>query len=186
MLTPSEIELLLQVEKELDDYLAQSPQLKATLHKFLNKQNESTSRLGKGVFEIKKTQSGKFFFNLKAGNGQVILTSQQYEDMNGVINGIESVRMSSQIDERFDRRVASDGSPFFALVAGNNLIIGKSEMYSSESGMENGIKSVKNNASNAGIDDRILIERFQDFLNSVKDNAPNAVVDDRTYSLINL
>ena len=31
-------------------------------------------------FELKQTKSGKFAFNLKATNGQVILTSQQYKE----------------------------------------------------------------------------------------------------------
>jgi uncharacterized protein len=106
-----------------------------------------------GTFEIKKTESGKLMFNLKAGNGQVILTSQQYESMDGVTNGIESVRTNSQIDENFDRKVASDGSPFFSLVAGNGQIIGKSEMYSAETGRDNGIASVKTNAPDAPVVD---------------------------------
>ncbi len=106
-----------------------------------------------GTFEIKKTEAGKLMFNLKAGNGQVILTSQQYESMDGVTNGIESVRTNSQIDENFDRKVASDGSPFFSLVAGNGQIIGKSEMYSAESGRDNGIASVKTNAPDAAVVD---------------------------------
>jgi uncharacterized protein YegP (UPF0339 family) len=32
-----------------------------------------------GKFELKKGRSGKFSFNLKAVNGQVILTSQTYK-----------------------------------------------------------------------------------------------------------
>jgi uncharacterized protein YegP (UPF0339 family) len=32
-----------------------------------------------GKFEVKLSGSGKYMFNLKAGNGQVILTSELYE-----------------------------------------------------------------------------------------------------------
>jgi uncharacterized protein YegP (UPF0339 family) len=39
------------------------------------------------------------------------------------------------------------------LKAGNNQVIGSSEMYSSTSAMENGIASVKKNAPIAEIDD---------------------------------
>ncbi len=106
-----------------------------------------------GTFEIKKTEAGKLMFNLKAGNGQVILTSQLYEAIDGATNGIDSVRTNSQIDERFDRKVASDGSPYFSLLAGNGQIIGKSEMYSSEAGRDNGIASVKTNAADATVND---------------------------------
>jgi uncharacterized protein len=81
------------------------------------------------------------------------LTSQQYESMDGVTNGIESVRSNSQLLERFDRKDASDGSPYFSLLAGNGQIIGKSEMYSAEAGRDNGIESVKTNAPEAAVVD---------------------------------
>ncbi|MGW9686732.1 YegP family protein [Flagellimonas sp. 2504JD1-5] len=106
-----------------------------------------------GKFEIKSTSSGKTMFNLKAGNGQVILTSQSYASMDGCKNGIESVRTNSQDDGRFERKTAKDGSPFFTLNAANGQVIGKSEMYTSTSAMENGIASVKKNAPDADVED---------------------------------
>jgi len=45
-----------------------------------------------GKFEIKKSASGKFHFNLKAGNGQIILSSEMYETRSAAENGIESVK----------------------------------------------------------------------------------------------
>lgn len=42
-------------------------------------------------FEIKQTTSGKWMFNLKATNGQVIGTSQTYADVAGAKNGVQSV-----------------------------------------------------------------------------------------------
>ncbi|RDY61160.1 YegP family protein [Flagellimonas nanhaiensis] len=106
-----------------------------------------------GKFEIKTTNSGKTMFNLKAGNGQVILTSEQYNSKSACENGIESVRTNSQNDDRFERKTAKDGSPYFNLKASNGQVIGKSEMYSSTSAMENGIASVKKNAPDADVDD---------------------------------
>ncbi len=43
--------------------------------------------------------------------------------------------------------------PFFVLTATNGQIIGKSEMYSLVSAMENGIQSVKNNGPVAASED---------------------------------
>ena len=106
-----------------------------------------------GKFEIKTGSSGKTMFNLKAANGQVILTSRSYASKDGCKNGIESVRTNSQDDARFERKTAKDGSPFFTLNSTNGQIIGKSEMYSSKDGMENGIASVKKNAPDAAVDD---------------------------------
>lgn len=45
-----------------------------------------------GKFELKTAKSGQFHFNLKAGNGQVIATSELYESKSAALNGIESVR----------------------------------------------------------------------------------------------
>lgn len=45
----------------------------------------------KESFETKTASNGKFYFNLKAGNGQVIGTSQMYESEDGCINGLASV-----------------------------------------------------------------------------------------------
>ena len=43
---------------------------------------------------------------------------------------------------------------YFVLTATNGQVIGQSEMYSDNSGMENGIASVKENAADAKIDDQ--------------------------------
>lgn len=106
-----------------------------------------------GKFEIKKDKAGEFRFNLKAGNGQVILSSEGYTTKAACENGIESVRKNSQEDARFDRKTAKNGSPYFNLKATNGQVIGNSEMYSSTDAMENGIASVKKNAPDAGIND---------------------------------
>jgi len=106
-----------------------------------------------GKFEIKKDKSDQFRFNLKAGNGQVILSSEAYTTKAACDNGIESVRKNSQDDGRFDRLTAKNGSPYFNLKAGNGQIIGNSEMYSSTDAMENGIASIKKNAPDASIED---------------------------------
>tara|TARA_R110000737_G_scaffold79227_1_gene111073 strand:+ start:43 stop:372 length:330 start_codon:yes stop_codon:yes gene_type:complete len=106
-----------------------------------------------GKFEIRKDKSGQFRFNLKASNGQVILSSEAYKTKASCDNGIESIRKNSQDDGKYERRTAKDGSPYFNLKASNGQIIGTSEMYSSSSAMENGIASVKTNAPKAIIED---------------------------------
>ena len=107
-----------------------------------------------GKFEISKRSNGEFQFNLKAGNGQVILTSEGYGDKNGCTNGIESVRKNAASDANFERKTAKDGSAFFSLRAGNGEIIGKSEMYSSASARDKGIGTVAKNAPVAAMVDK--------------------------------
>ncbi|AZB11584.1 DUF1508 domain-containing protein [Chryseobacterium sp. G0162] len=106
-----------------------------------------------GKFIISKRTNGDFQFNLKAGNGQVILTSQGYSTKPSCENGVSSVKINSQEDAKFERNTARDGRCYFNLKAGNGQIIGTSQMYESDNGMENGIESVKNNAPNASVED---------------------------------
>ena len=106
-----------------------------------------------GKFEITTRKNGEFQFNLKASNGQVILTSQGYATKANCINGIESVKKNCQDEKRFDKKVASDGSPYFNLMATNGQVIGSSQMYANETNMNNGIASVMNNAPDAPIVD---------------------------------
>ncbi|MEP0203566.1 MAG: YegP family protein [Halioglobus sp.] len=104
-------------------------------------------------FDLKVTPSGKFMFNLKAGNGQIILTSELYESKGAAENGIESVRKNAGDDNRYERKESKKGDPYFSLKAGNGQSIGKSEMYSGNAGMENGIESVKKNGPTAQVKD---------------------------------
>jgi uncharacterized protein len=104
-----------------------------------------------GRFVLETNDKGKFFFNLQAGNYEVILTSQMYEAKDGAMNGIDSVRKNSQTDSMFKRAVAKDGQFYFTLEATNGQVIGKSEMYKAEASRENGIESVKRNAKDAAL-----------------------------------
>jgi uncharacterized protein YegP (UPF0339 family) len=106
-----------------------------------------------GKFEIKTGKSGKFSFNLKASNGQVILSSESYDSRKGAEGGIASVKKNAGNDARFERKTAKDGSAFFVLKAANGEPIGKSEMYKTKRSMENGIASVGKNAPDAPIAD---------------------------------
>ena len=106
-----------------------------------------------GKFEIYNDKRGEFRFRLKASNGQTILTGEGYKAKAGCTNGIESVRKNSQDDGRFERLVSKGGSPYFNLKASNGQVIGNSEMYTSDSAMENGIASVMKNAPGAKLDE---------------------------------
>jgi uncharacterized protein YegP (UPF0339 family) len=101
----------------------------------------------KATFEIKKATDGRFVFNLKAANDQVILTSQAYETKESAEGGIASVKNNAGIDAQYEERTGSDGLPYFVLHAANRQVIGRSQMYSSREAMQKGIASVKHNAS---------------------------------------
>ena len=108
-----------------------------------------------GTFEIKKAKDGQFYFNLKAGNGQVILVSEMYQAKASALNGIESVRKSAPISERYDKLISKTGKHYFTLKAANHQVIGNSEMYETETARDNGLDSVMKNAPNAELADLV-------------------------------
>ncbi|MEB4212318.1 YegP family protein [Mycobacterium sp. 94-17] len=46
-------------------------------------------------FEISKDKAGKFWFHLKAANGEIIAASQAYDTKGGAEKGIESVKTNA-------------------------------------------------------------------------------------------
>lgn len=46
-------------------------------------------------FDKKESSNGKYYFNLKASNGQIIGSSEMYESAAGRDNGIESVKTNA-------------------------------------------------------------------------------------------
>lgn len=98
-----------------------------------------------GWFELSKSSDGQFRFVLKAGNAETILTSELYTTKSAAENGIASVRSNSPLEERYEKKTASNGKFYFNLKAGNHQVIGSSQMYASEPSRDKGIASVKTN-----------------------------------------
>ena len=114
-----------------------------------------------GKYLIKKTKTG-IKFDLKAGNGEVIATSEVYTTEKACRAGIASVQrnapvaaIENQTEEGFEKQkhpkfeVYNDkkGEFRFRLKATNGQIIAVSEGYKAISGCLNGIESVKKNAA---------------------------------------
>jgi uncharacterized protein len=100
-----------------------------------------------GKFVLKSTGKGRFSFNLQAGNGRNILSSESYTSRQAALDGIKSVQVNAKKDGNFERRTGKNGQPYFVLLAGNVRVIGRSEMYASLRNMEKGIASVKAHAA---------------------------------------
>jgi len=108
---------------------------------------------------LKSTSNDRFHFNLTAKNGQVILTSQTYSAKSNAVNGIVSVQMNSSMEERYDRKMASNDHYYFNLKANNGQVIGTSEMYTSSEARDNGIESVKQNGQTIEVEDLTLVSQ---------------------------
>lgn len=100
-----------------------------------------------GWYELSKSSDGQFRFVLKAGNGEIILTSELYKTKAAAENGIASVQTNSPDDAQYEKKVAKNDKPYFNLKAKNHQIIGSSQFYASEASRDNGIASVKNNGT---------------------------------------
>lgn len=48
-----------------------------------------------GRFEVYKDKSGGYRFRLKAGNGEVIASSESYKSKASALNGVESVKKNA-------------------------------------------------------------------------------------------
>jgi uncharacterized protein len=98
-----------------------------------------------GKFAVSINRGGGNYFNLKATNGQIILTSIMYNSPEECNAAMESVRIHCGDDDRYERKISADNKNFFNLTSPEGKVLGKSEMYESAAGMENGIASVKKN-----------------------------------------
>ncbi|MEQ9695345.1 YegP family protein [Shimia sp. SDUM112013] len=107
-----------------------------------------------GKFELYTDKAGEFRFRLKAGNGENILASEGYKQKASAENGIASVQKNAGDEARYERKETASGKFMFNLKASNGQVIGTSQSYTSASGRDNGIESVKRNAAEARIDDQ--------------------------------
>ena len=106
-----------------------------------------------GKFELYLDKAGEHRFRLKAGNGEIILASEGYNQRSGAENGIDSVRKNAPDDNRYERKETASGGYRFNLKAANGQVIGTSETYKSSAARDNGIDSVKRNAPDAALSD---------------------------------
>ncbi|MBO7699742.1 MAG: YegP family protein [Eubacteriaceae bacterium] len=119
-----------------------------------------------GKFVIKETKDGKFAFNLKAGNGEVIAVSETYTALDTCKNGIESVKknaVEAKLEDqtiegyeavtnpKFELYKDKAGEFRFRLKARNGEIIATGESYKSKDGCKNGIDSIRRNAPDAEV-----------------------------------
>ncbi|MDX1752009.1 MAG: YegP family protein [Salinimicrobium sediminis] len=105
----------------------------------------------------------QFYFHLQGNNNEIILKgSESYSSRQAALEGIESVRQNSKVDEHFQRFINKANEPQFRLVARNGEIIGVSESYSSKDNLEKGIEAVKGNAPSAPINDSSTNTKRQD------------------------
>ena len=118
-----------------------------------------------GKFVIRETKTG-IKFDLKAGNGEVIATSEVYASEAACKNGVESVKKNAPVaavenqtvegyatekHPKFEVYTDKAGEFRFRLKATNGQVIAVSEGYKAIASCLNGIESVKKNAVDAEV-----------------------------------
>jgi len=118
-----------------------------------------------GKFIIKQSKNG-YIFNLKAGNGEVIATSEEYTKLDACKKGIASVKKNAAVanledqtvehvekalNPKFELYVDKAKKFRFRLKARNGQIIAVGEAYSAKTSCLNGIESIRKNAPEAEI-----------------------------------
>lgn len=93
-------------------------------------------------FTVFEGANGLYYFNLKAANGKIVLQSQAYSSEAAAMNGSFAVAEAGVHSARYDIKTSKDGGAYFNLKAGNNEIVGTSEIYSSKSNARRGRNGV--------------------------------------------
>lgn len=116
-----------------------------------------------GKFIINRRVNYEYQFNLKAENGENLLTGEGFVKKIACQMAIEAVRVNSQTDAKYERRISKNDKEYFILKSRFGKILGKSRMYTTESEMEKAIDYMKINALKAEIIDETIDYKYDGF-----------------------
>jgi uncharacterized protein len=105
-------------------------------------------------FVIQTSTDHHIYFTLRASNHEVVLTSETYTSIGAAHKGIEAVRTAASSLDNFLCRDATNGQPYFVLLAANHELIGTSELYSSNKERDKGIVACQRAARDEQVVDR--------------------------------
>lgn len=94
------------------------------------------------MVEIKKENENRYIFILKAESGNTLLNSISFSNENEAKKVVHNLRTSTK--KVFERKTNHKGEFLFNVKNKNGQLIGSSQLYGSEAGMENGIKNLQN------------------------------------------
>lgn len=109
---------------------------------------------------FKNKVNNEYYFRLRAENGEIILSGEGYKSKQGCRNGIQSVKINSPFDSRYENRTARNGQHYFVLKASNGEIIGVSETYTTTYARSNGRAAVKRCGPASPVEDTTLVSQF--------------------------
>lgn len=95
------------------------------------------------MIAITELEEGSFGFRLKNEHDRVLLTSVAVKTTEKVQELIDNLNQEDGNRLRYERKTNHKGDFLFNVKNTAGQLIGKSELYSSEAGMENGIRNLK-------------------------------------------
>ena len=99
------------------------------------------------MIEIKQQNDNTYQFELKTSTGQLLLSSIPFPNEEVTKKKVEELHPLMSKQTSFERRTDHSGKFHFNLKDANGSVIGNSQLYSSEAGMENGIKNLRKRVS---------------------------------------
>lgn len=100
------------------------------------------------VNEAGEEMDGAYFFQLKASNGEMLITSEEYTSMRGAIQGIETFK-SNIAKDNFKISVSKKGKYIVKLLTNQGSLLTQGEKYATRARAMNAIASIKRFAQTA-------------------------------------
>lgn len=93
-------------------------------------------------FDIFQGADDRYYFNLRAANGEIVLASQGYAAEASAFNGTFSVADNGLDADNYEIAESADGGYYFNLKASNGRVIATSEVYASRYNAERAVDSI--------------------------------------------
>lgn len=106
------------------------------------------------VMNADENEEEMFFFELRASNGEKLLTSEEYTTYNGALNGIETHK-ANIARGNFKITLSKKGDYIFKLLSGKNMLLCMGEHYATKARCESAIESTKRFAKTAIVDENV-------------------------------
>jgi uncharacterized protein YegP (UPF0339 family) len=95
------------------------------------------------MIEIKQQKNNTYQFRLKTAGGQTLLKSIDFKSREEIEQTVQQLTPMANDYNVIERKTNYEGDFMFNLKDQSGRIIGKSLLYNSEAGMENGISNLK-------------------------------------------
>ncbi len=95
------------------------------------------------MLHVKKENKDAFRFTLMTEGGSTLLTSIPFSNRLELVSTVKNLSDLKKSQNIFERKTNHEGRFLFSVKDAQGNLIGHSELYYSEAGMENGIKNLK-------------------------------------------